>query len=84
MHRNDDRLWAGFAEEVPRIEGSTVRTPRRHSFDVVEGSGRTYVQSMVGEPGRRLSSATMTLVLVAVVQYLTGLGDFIYGERKSA
>ena len=35
--------------------------PRRHRFDVVEGSVRIYVQSMFGGPGRRLSSAaTMT------------------------
>ena len=39
---------------------STVRTPRRHRLDVVEGSGRIYVQWMVGESGRPLSSATLT------------------------
>jgi hypothetical protein len=27
--------------------------PRRHHFDVVEGSVRIYVQSMFGGPGRR-------------------------------
>ena len=32
--------------------------PTRLSFDVVEGSGRIYVQSMAGEPGRGLSGAT--------------------------
>ena len=35
--------------------------PRRLSFDVVEGSGRIYVQSMAGEPGRAaVIGATMT------------------------
>jgi hypothetical protein len=33
----------------------------------VEGSGRFYVQSMVGECGRPLSSATADSVLVVVV-----------------
>src|SRR5690349_22368057 len=35
-------------------------------FDVVEGSVRIYVQSVVVEPGRWLSSATTDSVLVAV------------------
>ena len=39
---------------------STVRTPRRHRLDVVEGSGRSYVQSVIGVSGRRLSSTTAT------------------------
>jgi hypothetical protein len=42
--------------------------PRRLSFDVVDGSGRIYVQSMAGEPGRGLSGANDDdSVLVAVV-----------------
>src|SRR6185312_6867630 len=47
----------------------TVGMPRRLSFDVVEGSGRIYVQSMAGEPGRGLSGANDDddSVLVAVV-----------------
>ena len=45
-----------------------ISTPRRLSFDVVEGSGRIYGQSMVGEPGRGLSGANDDdSVLVAVV-----------------
>ena len=40
---------------------STVRTPRRHRFDVVEGSVRIYLQFMFGGPGRGLpGAATMT------------------------
>ena len=35
--------------------------PRRLSFDVVDGSGRIYVQSMAGEPGRGLSGAKTTM-----------------------
>ena len=42
--------------------------PRRLSFDVVEGSGRIYGQSMAGEPGSGLSGANDDdSVLVAVV-----------------
>ena len=44
----------------PHTRKVPVRTPRRQCFDVVEGSGRTYVQPTVAESGRRLSSATMT------------------------
>ena len=47
---------------------STVRLPRRLSFDVVEGLGRIYVQCMAGDPGRGLSGANDDdSVLVAVV-----------------
>ena len=52
------RLNRGVALTVAMM--STVRTSSRLSFDVVEGSGRFYVQSMVGGSGRRLSSTAMT------------------------
>jgi hypothetical protein len=48
--------WLDAGESVILMK-STVRTPRRHRFDVVEGSGRIYVQSMFGQSGTRLSSA---------------------------
>ena len=47
---------------------SPVRLPRRLSFDVVEGLGRIYGQSMAGEPGSGLSGVNDDdSVLVAVV-----------------
>jgi hypothetical protein len=52
--------WRSPRQTLTLAMRNTVRTPRRHRFDVVEGSGRIYVQSMVGESGRPLSSATMT------------------------
>jgi len=42
--------------------------PTRLSFDVIEGSGQIYGQSMAGEPGSGLSGANDDdSVLVAVV-----------------
>src|SRR5262249_9954580 len=52
------RLKKGGALTVPMR--STVRTPRRHHLDVVEGSRRIHVQSVVAVSGRGLSSARMT------------------------
>jgi len=56
--------------------------PRRLSFDVVEGSGRIYVQSMAGEPGRGLSGANDDddSVLVAVVGWH---GDVSWACRRA-
>ena len=48
--------------------------PRRLSFDVVDGSGRIYGESMAGEPGRGLSGANDDdSVLVAVVGWQMGM-----------
>jgi hypothetical protein len=46
-------------KRVARVMWSAGFNPITNCFDVVEGSGRIYVQSMVGGSGRRLSSAAM-------------------------